>query len=94
MLFKRKNEMRLTPASHVLSTTHGDRTILLDVDRGHYYGLDEIGSRIWALTAQGLAPAAIARRLADEYDAPLDAIAADVAHFVAGLRRSKLLEET
>jgi hypothetical protein len=90
--FKPKSaKNRLVPAEHVVSTVHGTRTVLLDARSGHYYGLDEVGSRIWSLTNDGLTPDAIAQKLTEEYDAPIDALQRDVTDFVTHLRKSRLL---
>lgn len=82
---------RLVPAKHVVSTAHGNRTVLLDARSGHYYGLDEIGSRIWVLTQQGQSVSGIVETLHGEYDVSPEALAADVEAFMTRLRRSRLL---
>jgi hypothetical protein len=84
---------RLIPAKHVVSTMHGTRTVLLDSRSGHYYGLDEVGSRIWTLAQAGFAPSIIAEKLAQEYDAPPERLQRDVVHFITELRQSRLLED-
>jgi hypothetical protein len=84
---------RLTPAKHVVSTMHGTRTVLLDSRSGHYYGLDEVGSRIWNLAQAGFAPASIAAKLAQEYDAPAEKLQQDVQSFISHLKSSRLLED-
>lgn len=86
-------DVRLLPAKHVVSTMHGTRTVLLDSRSGHYYGLDEVGSRIWNLAQAGFAPSSIAEKLAEEYDAPADKLKQDVQSFLADLRQSRLLED-
>jgi hypothetical protein len=90
---KQRADSRLIPAKHVVSTMHGTRTVLLDSRSGHYYGLDEVGSRIWSLTQAGFPPRTIAEKLAQEYDAPPERLAEDVNHFIDELRQSRLLEE-
>lgn len=82
---------RLVPAEYVVSTVHGTRTVLLDVRNGHYWGLDEVGSRIWQLTEQGLFAEEIAQRLAQEYDADITDLLADVRSFLDSLQKSKLM---
>ncbi|HET9439390.1 MAG TPA: PqqD family protein [Longimicrobiales bacterium] len=72
---------------------HGTRTVLLDSRSGHYYGLDEVGSRIWSLAQAGFAPSSIAEKLAEEYDAPPDRLRSDVQAFLSELRNSRLLED-
>ena len=86
-------DSRLTPAKHVVSTMHGTRTVLLDSRSGRYFGLDEVGSRIWTLAQAGYSPSTIADKLAQEYDAPPERLQRDVAHFINELRESRLLEE-
>lgn len=84
---------RLAPAKHVVSTMHGGRTVLLDSRSGHYYGLDEVGSRIWELAQRGLGPSGIVEKLAEEYDAPAERLREDVQTFLSELRNSRLLED-
>ena len=86
-------DSRLTPAKHVVSTMHGTRTVLLDARSGHYYGLDEVGSRIWHLAEAGCSRAMIAEKLAEEYDAAPEKLRADVDTFIRHLKRARLLEE-
>lgn len=86
-------DSRLTPAKHVVSTIHGTRTVLLDSRSGHYYGLDEVGSRIWQLAEAGFDPPSIADKLAQEYDAPPERLQQDVDDFITELMQSRLLEE-
>jgi len=89
--FKKSAATRLAPADHVVSTVHGTRTVLLDVRNGHYWGLDEVGTRIWSLTEEGLQPTEIAERLAQEYDANADDLLTDVNNFLKNLEKSKLV---
>lgn len=84
---------RLIPAKHVVSTMHGTRTVLLDARNGNYWGLDEVGSRIWSLMQEGVGPVAIAEKLTEEYDASLEDLERDVETFIVNMRRSKLLRE-
>lgn len=92
--FKPKSaKKRLVPARHVVSTVHGTRTVLLDARSGHYYGLDEVGSRIWSLAREGLSASDITDRLTEEYDAPRESLAHDVTEFLTHLHKSRLVEE-
>jgi hypothetical protein len=86
-------DSRLIPAQHVVSTMHGTRTVLLDSRNGHYYGLDEVGSRIWGLAQAGFPASTITERLAQEYDAPPEHLAEDLYMLISELKSSRLLEE-
>jgi hypothetical protein len=89
----KRADSRLIPAKHVVSTMHGTRTVLLDSRSGHYYGLDEVGTRIWGLAQAGFPAATITEKLASEYDAPPERLAHDVDAFLLELKNSRLLEE-
>ena len=85
-------EGRLTPAKHVVSTMNGTRTVLLDSRSGHYYGLDEVGSRIWGLAEAGFPAPVITEKLAAEYEMPAEQLQEDVNQFISVLTKSRLLE--
>jgi hypothetical protein len=65
-------------APDVRSVTHGDRTVLLDLRREKYYSLDGVGTLVWAMLGENADTPSIAARLAEEFDAPAERIAADV----------------
>lgn len=59
---------RLIRTPQVRATTRGDETVLLDVERGRYYALNDVGSRIWALVCEGVPFGEIVDRVCTEYD--------------------------
>ena len=71
--------IRYEPAPHVLAAAQGGRTVLLDPRGGHYYGLDEVGGRVWALLAGGATADEVAARLGEEYEAPPEVLRADAS---------------
>ena len=83
---------RLTPLPHVVAAAQGGRTVLLDVERGRYYTLDEVGGRIWGLLGEGSTCAAIVDALRREYDVEASRVEADVASLLAQLRDAGLVE--
>lgn len=83
---------RLVPARHVVSAVHGTRTVLLDPRRGRYYGLDEVGGRVWALATDRLSVPEIVTRLATEYDVEPDRLESDVRSLLDDLQSKRLLE--
>lgn len=87
---------RTAPAAYrrcddVVAASHGGRTILMSVSAGQYYALDPVGGRVWELLETTPAVDAIARLLAEEYDAPLTTIRDDVAELLAGMQRDRLV---
>jgi coenzyme PQQ biosynthesis protein PqqD len=69
---------------------HG-QTVLLRLDDGGYYALDDVGTRIWELCDGGRAVAEIVALLSEEFDAPETVVQADVLEFIDDLRRERLL---
>lgn len=86
---------RLTRAAHVLSTTQGDETILLDPLRGQYHTLNQVGGTVWGLLATGVSLDEIVDAIRQEYDVPLDAppdgVRRDVTSLLAALDAAGLL---
>jgi hypothetical protein len=83
--------VRYVPTPHVVAVVQDTDTALLNVATERYYTLDAVGTRIWELLQGGADIAAISRRLADEYDAPLETITADAREFLAALAHAGLV---
>jgi hypothetical protein len=73
------------PCRDVLTAEQGGLTVLLDLRREIYLGLDEVGAAIWREVEAGAAPGLIVERLQQEFDAPADVLQADVDRFLAEL---------
>jgi hypothetical protein len=56
----------------------GEETVLLDFDRGVYYGLDPVGTRMLELLASGRSREATIDALMDEYKVDRATLAADL----------------
>jgi hypothetical protein len=84
-------ESRYRHAADVTSTREGDRTVLLDHRAGSYFGLDEVGTRVWELLGTGASLGAVVDALAEEYDAPREVLERDTAQIVSRLRSNNLL---
>lgn len=78
-------------ANGVVGTRQGDTTVLLDVNRGMYYTLNEVGGRIWELLGEGVAVPAIVERLQEEYDVAAETLVTDATGLIDRLLRVKLI---
>lgn len=67
-------------------------TVLLELSRGVYYGLDEVGTRIWNLLAEERSLEETVDVLVEEYDVDRARGAADVLRLVGELEERRLLE--
>lgn len=78
-------DRNLAPSPDAAESAVGDETVILHLVNGTYYGLDPVGTRIWALLKDGVAPPEICRRLADEYEMDLATVEADSRKFLNDL---------
>ncbi|HEX4953618.1 MAG TPA: PqqD family protein [Thermoanaerobaculia bacterium] len=70
----------------------GGESVLLEPRVGRYFGLDEVGTRIWFLIAEHRRFEEVLGALAAEYEVPPDRLRADVAAFIEALRDHGLVE--
>ncbi|MBN2145762.1 MAG: PqqD family protein [Anaerolineales bacterium] len=66
--------------------------VILNVASGKYYGLDDVGTRMWALLAEFGCLAPVSQALLEEYDAPPEQLQADLIRLVQELSAAGLLE--
>lgn len=84
---------RFRPSPYVVWVRHTDATVLLDVDGGLYYTLNDVGGRIWELIAAGEPVIEILRVVGDEYEVAPEMLEADVTVLISRLLRAGLIEE-
>lgn len=65
--------------------------VALDLDKGDCFGMDQIGTRIWALAETPVPVSAIVDQLIREHDVDRATCCADVIAFVTDLARSGLV---
>jgi pyrroloquinoline quinone biosynthesis protein D len=78
----------------VLAQEADGRTVLLRLEDGSYYALDEVGAMIWELCDGERSLADVIARLCTEFDAHEQTVTADVVEFVDELRREQLLVDS
>ena len=81
----------ITPSPDAVESKVGDETVILHLKSGTYFGLDPMGTRIWAMLKEGVAPAAICGRLTDEFEVEADIAEADVRRFLSELKANHIL---
>jgi hypothetical protein len=86
-------QSRLVPSPDAAESAVGDETVLLHLKSGTYFGLDPMGTRIWALLKQGLTPADLCRQIAGDYDIDLKTVQADARRFLGDLKANGIIEE-
>jgi coenzyme PQQ biosynthesis protein PqqD len=75
----------------VLAQEAQGQTVLLRLDDGGYYALDEVGAAVWELCDGSRSVAEVVAAIGERFDAPEATIRADVMEFVEELRDERLL---
>jgi hypothetical protein len=84
----------LRPSRDVLSAEQDGTVVLLDLRRGVYFGLDDVGTFIWHHIETGASEEQVVAALGHEYDASADALRCDVDEFVVALQDRGLVVRT
>ncbi len=83
--------MKVTIPDSVLSTELQNEGVLLNLETGEYFGLDEVGMEMWKiLRANGDVDEARAALL-EQFDVTDDVLARDLREFIATLAQRKLV---
>lgn len=85
---------RVQRSEHVMFQELDGEVVLLDLASEKYFGLNEVGSRIWALLSEARSMGAIHAVLCEEFDAPADAIERDLLGLVEKLAAAGLVKAT
>jgi TRAP-type C4-dicarboxylate transport system substrate-binding protein len=74
-----------------VTTTSVDKEIvLLDVEKGEYYGINEVGAQIVELSEEGLSIKEVVKTLYKKYDKNKEKIKEDVLSFAEEMERCGL----
>jgi hypothetical protein len=91
-------EVDLTPddrfaiPAHVAAKLLKDEAVLLDLKEGLYFGLNDVGSRIWTLIGEEMSLSEICDRLLTEYDVSREELESHVRALVRELLGKGLIE--
>ena len=75
----------------VLSQEVAGETVLLDLASESYFGLDEVGTRIWQLLKDGAGREQVVDTLLDEYEVERDVLENDVSELLERLAEAGLV---
>lgn len=75
-----------------VSSQLGDESVILNIKACTYFGLNEVGSRIWSLIQKPASVDSVIQSLLDEYDVDPEQCEADVLNLVKELIDAALIE--
>jgi hypothetical protein len=70
----------------------GDEVMVLDLNSGTYYGLDDLGARIWSLIEQPASLASIREAIMAEYEIDAETCDRDLRAFLTQMQSAGLVE--
>lgn len=76
---------------HILFQEVGGNAALLNLDTETYFGLDDVGTRMWQAMEQTETIGAAVAALAEVYDAPLEVLERDIVQLVLDLEKNGLV---
>ena len=82
---------RVVRSSEPVSAATGDALVMFSVEKGSYYGLNDIAAAIWKRIESPVAVAALCADLEKDFDVSRDRCEADVFGFLQKLEAKGLL---
>ena len=82
---------RIEISPDVVCKKVGDELVLLDFEKGVYYGLDQVGAALWESLSGGKTLDEATSALLDEYDVDRAQLTADLEALLAELRVNGLI---
>jgi hypothetical protein len=86
------NAQRLTAPEHVMFRELDGEAVLLNLHNEMYYGLDEVGTRMWTLLTTSESVQAAMDKLLEEFDVAPETLEQDLAKMIKELQANGLLE--
>jgi len=78
-------------SSEVLTQEVGGETVILDLKTESYFGLDEVGTRIWQLLQQEKDTQNITETMLDEYDVEEKQLEKDIQNLLTKLNEAGII---
>lgn len=84
-------ESRISIPKDVLFREIDGEAVILNLETGKYFGLDQVGTRMWQLLAEHSQIEPAVNALAEEYDATKDQLQHDLLELIDRLASHQLL---
>ena len=84
--------LRITVPEHILFQELREEVVLLNLETGDYYGLNEIGARAWSLLRESPRLEQILNLLLDTYEVSEEQLTEDLRTFLADMEAHGLVE--
>ena len=85
-------QSRVCRIQDVLDTEIDDQTVMMDIEQGSYFGLNETATQIWAMLAEPMVIGDLCNRLTEQFDVPREQCEQQVVAFLGSLLDRGLLQ--
>lgn len=75
----------------LIATDMDGDTLMMSIERGEYYGIGGVGSRVWALLKQPISLSTIVGTIRNEFDVAESTCQTDMARFLGELKEHGLV---
>ena len=86
-------EQKVTRHPDMLSAEIGGEAVMMSIEKGAYFGLNPIATRIWDLIEQPCTVADLIKTISEEYEVTNEQCTADVQEFVADMIKRGLAQQ-
>jgi len=84
---------KVTISPDALFQEVSSETVILDINSEQYFGLDEVGTRIWQLLQENTDMLSIYAAMLEEYEVDPDTLKADIQRLLNELMNAGLISE-
>ena len=88
-----QEDQKFSVSEEVLFQEVSGEIVLLDLASESYFGLDEIGARIWALLHENTSTGGIVEALLEEYEVEREILETDLEELLGNLLDAGLIKE-
>ena len=86
------SEVKIERNPGIISSPMDNETVMMSIEKGRYFGIDAVGTRIWELLEQPRTISGLCEILLQEFDVEPDRCRADVTGFVEKLLEKDLVQ--
>jgi len=83
---------KVAPSKNVLTQEVSGEMVLMNLSSEQYFGLDAVGTRVWNLLEQGVAPADLLSILLREYEVEQQQLESDIEELLGQLLEAGLVQ--
>ena len=85
-------ELQIVRGKELVASEMDNEIVMMSVETGAYYGLNEVGTKIWSLISEPVTIESICSQLQTEFDVTAKDCEKEVLKFIDGMIKEKMIE--